>query len=1114
MEANNSNTSNPTTPVNNNRGGGSGRKSRPVRQRSNTDEDQKAKNKDSTPSGSEKKNRKETERSPFTGGRGGRGRGGLGFTPPRDAPKRNSRPQTPDQASSYPQQSYNNMPFNYNDENKKLSRPPRFSPLPGSFLEVNTPPKRERNDDDSNTNTPSYRKKGVGASPKPAASPLKSSADVPSEQKKKRRKRKAANSEQTTDEATPQKEGAEASGEKKRKRRPRKKKNAENGASDGQPKTPAKEKTAKSAANTPAGQKGKRSSPVYEEYWTEEQVEQAVKEGKAHLAELRVNPYNRSEGYSTVRGFGNDVMIEGRSQNRAFDGDVVVLVVAAKDEWVPLKVKEEDEEEAKAEIRHAEEEEEPVDIDLDALKVGSPEKDVESLQERMARVDLSDESTTESDEESDESEEGEEDESSDDAVPANNTAAPISSDTPSTDKPVDTPAVVNTPVKSAPISVPTTPATPSRTPSKAAPIMRPIGRVVAIKEARHKTRTFVGFLRPNSPKGGVRESDKAVQFVPLDKKHPKFLILRRDVPQEFLQKCDELKEILYAVKFWKWAIDMRMPLARDVKKIGLAGSIIAETQALITEYEVDDSDFHPRLVEGIPDKLEISPEEQALRRDFRDIRVFTIDPKTARDLDDALSCVKLDNGNFKVGVHIADVSHYIKPGSELDTVARGRSTSVYLVQECIPMLPRQLSENLCSLNPRLDRFAFSVEWELTPKGDIVSQWIGKSMIRTCCRLAYEDAQLVIDSGTIEDPKQRNLKSLEALYNLSLKNPAVEPHLIAQDILNLHSIAVNLREKRFASGALKLDSVRLSFTLDEDGNPTDYYQYIQRESNRLVEEFMLLANMSVAEFIYKVFPKAALLRRHPPPNERKMNDYVKFLSSLGIQLAGTSSAELHRYLETCHLRYPDIKNIRRILEELTTRPMQVAQYFCSAEIDDLQIKDYGHHYALNVPYYTHFTSPIRRYPDLIVHRTLQAALLATEQKPIPDGFVVPSESLKEWAVYCNNKKMNAKRAQEKSSHVYLCAYMKDHPLEEEAVVIELSRKVFAVFSMTIGERCRIFTEDLKCSRVDWQSDSKTLKLTWPSRSLAVNYFHTVPVRFTATNTHPADIKAQLLLDPSN
>ncbi len=186
------------------------------------------------------------------------------------------------------------MPFNYGEENKKLSHPPRFSPLPGSFLEVNTP-KRERDGNDSNTNTPSFRKKGLGASPKPGASPLKSSADVPSEQKKKRRKTKAANGEQAAGEAVPKQEGAEgATGEKKRKRRPRKKKNAEGG--EGQPKTPAKEQNNKSAANTPAGQKGKRSSPVYDEYWTEEQVEQAVKEGKAHLAELRVNPYNRSEG--------------------------------------------------------------------------------------------------------------------------------------------------------------------------------------------------------------------------------------------------------------------------------------------------------------------------------------------------------------------------------------------------------------------------------------------------------------------------------------------------------------------------------------------------------------------------------------------------------------------------------------------------------------------------------------------------------------------------------------------------------------------------------------------------------------------------------------------------
>ncbi len=185
------------------------------------------------------------------------------------------------------------MPFNYNEENKKLNHPPRFSPLPGSFLEVNTPPKRERNGNDNNT--PSYRKKSIGASPKPGSSPSKSLADVPSEKKKRRRNRKTENGEPAAGDTIHKNEGSDdTKGEKKkRKRRPRKK-NAE--GSEAQPKTPAKEKNNKSNVNTPAGEKNKKSSPVYEEYWTEEQVEQAVKEGKAHLAELRVNPYNRSEG--------------------------------------------------------------------------------------------------------------------------------------------------------------------------------------------------------------------------------------------------------------------------------------------------------------------------------------------------------------------------------------------------------------------------------------------------------------------------------------------------------------------------------------------------------------------------------------------------------------------------------------------------------------------------------------------------------------------------------------------------------------------------------------------------------------------------------------------------
>ncbi|KAK3104881.1 hypothetical protein FSP39_012289, partial [Pinctada imbricata] len=357
----------------------------------------------------------------------------------------------------------------------------------------------------------------------------------------------------------------------------------------------------------------------------------------------------------------------------------------------------------------------------------------------------------------------------------------------------------------------------------------------------------------------------------------------------------------------------------------------------------------------------IPREEYNNRKDFRNQCVFTIDPSTARDLDDALSIEILEDDLFEVGVHIADVSYFLQENTELDKVASNRATSVYLEQEVIPMLPRILCEELCSLNPDQDRLTFSVTWKMNSAGEIFEKWFGRSIIKSCTKLSYDHAQ-----GFIEDPdKDWNTDEL----------PPISEGFTVDDIkkrvLGLNKIAVNLRKGRFDNGALRLDQVKLQFSLDKETMmPNKYEVYEERDSNRLVEEFMLLANMDVADRIYKTFPEKAVLRRHPPPQARMADELSDRCEKLGVPIDISSAGALQRSL-WLYLGEDDFSKARmQVLVSMCVNPMQKAKYFCTGSIDDEEL---FRHYALNVPLYTHFTSPIRRYADVIVHRLLAAAL---------------------------------------------------------------------------------------------------------------------------------------------
>lgn len=486
-------------------------------------------------------------------------------------------------------------------------------------------------------------------------------------------------------------------------------------------------------------------------------------------------------------------------------------------------------------------------------------------------------------------------------------------------------------------------------------------KVVYISEKKH-SRAATGFLKLLANKNN-NLFQKYALFSPVDHRVPRIYVPLKDCPHDFVTRSKDYENTLFICRIVDWKEDCNFALGQLAKSLGQAGEIEPETEGILTEYGVDFSDFPSEVLECLPRNLPwtIPQEEFNKRRDLRKDCVFTIDPATARDLDDALSCRPLPDGSFEVGVHIADVSYFVPEGSELDQMAAERATSVYLVQKVIPMLPRLLCEELCSLNPMSDKLTFSVIWTLNAQGKILSEWFGRTVIRSCAKLSYTHAQSMIESPCQTLPEDQ-------LPPISPEHSIQEIH---QAILQLHAIAKELRAQRFVDGALRLDQVKLAFTLDhETGLPQGCHIYEYRDSNKLVEEFMLLANMAVAHRIHRAFPERALLRRHPPPQTKMLSDLAEFCGQMGLPVDFSSAGALNKSLTEM---FGDDKYSMARKEVLTTmcsRPMQMALYFCSGSLrDQAQFR----HYALNVPLYTHFTSPIRRFPDVLVHRLLAAAL---------------------------------------------------------------------------------------------------------------------------------------------
>ncbi len=455
------------------------------------------------------------------------------------------------------------------------------------------------------------------------------------------------------------------------------------------------------------------------------------------------------------------------------------------------------------------------------------------------------------------------------------------------------------------------------------------GSIVEIVE-RNKAR-YVGLIEVGSSYAFVKSDSRKMPY-------DIYVKFTRDTPAvENGQKV--------VVEVDDWDINSKNPTGRIVDVLGWAGDNDTEMHAILAEFGLPYG--FDREVEQEANAINgtISEKEYARRRDFRNVTTFTIDPDDAKDFDDALSVRRTEDGLWEVGVHIADVTHYVRPGSIVDCEAVERATSVYLVDRTIPMLPERLSNELCSLRPGEEKLCFSAVFTMNDNAEIIDRWFGRTVILSDKRFTYGEAQQIIETGYGE---------------------------FSTEILKLNELAQILRKERFAAGAMALERDEVRFELDEKGKPIGVRFKVFKESNQLIEEFMLLANRNVAEFVGKKGRKASgrtfVYRIHDKPNEEKLTKFSDFIVKFGYQIKsdkpGTVAKEINRLMKRIKGRAEE-----NVISILAVRAMAKAVY----STDNIG------HYGLAFPYYTHFTSPIRRYPDMMVHRLL-ADYLAGEPSP--------------------------------------------------------------------------------------------------------------------------------------
>ena len=489
---------------------------------------------------------------------------------------------------------------------------------------------------------------------------------------------------------------------------------------------------------------------------------------------------------------------------------------------------------------------------------------------------------------------------------------------------------------------------------------------------------------------GILEKKKDFGFVNTraSRMHTDFFI-----EKEELQHFEDGDKVI--VHFKDWPKRASSPFGKIIRSLGKSGNINTEMHAIMFDYGFPEE--FPKAIEKYAKDLNIGIEKEEIlrRRDFRKKSTFTIDPITAKDFDDAISFTPLENGKTEIGIHIADVSHYLKSNSILDKEAYERATSVYLVDRVVPMLPEVLSNGACSLRPQEEKYTFSAVFTVNNKMQIENEWFGKTVILSDHRFSYEEVQYMLDS---------NDKKVNAEVSLTEKEYEVSTEIF-EGIKKLDFFAKILREKRISNGALSFDRVEVKFNLDEENHPESIFFKSSKDAHKLVEEFMLLANRRVAEFIGKQKPKKPFIYRvHDTPDEEKLTNLKSIASKLGYQL-NLEAKQVNESLNNL-LKETNGKKEQELIDTLTIRCMSKAIY----------TSDNIGHYGLAFEYYTHFTSPIRRYPDVLVHRLLEF-YMSGEKK-------INSDALEEACIHSSNKEQLATKAERDSIKYMQVKFMED------------------------------------------------------------------------------------------
>ncbi|OAX83699.1 hypothetical protein ACJ72_01934 [Emergomyces africanus] len=580
-------------------------------------------------------------------------------------------------------------------------------------------------------------------------------------------------------------------------------------------------------------------------------------------------------------------------------------------------------------------------------------------------------------------------------------------------------------------------------------LLRPSSQATKEKQEAERQARDGGHSRHHHDR--QQEKPKIVWFKPTDKRVPLIAIPTEQAPRDFVEKHAGYANNIFVACIKRWPITSLHPFGTLVEQLGAMGDLKVETDALLRDNNFASDEFSEAVLKNVGfEKWSVKDEDEALlakRRDFRDETTFTIDPNGTKELDDAIHIKSLPHGKVEVGIHVADIAHFVKGNSLVDREAKKRGTGVYLMNRVVNMLPPRLATEICSLLPGEERLTVSVVFQVnSATGSVEGEpWIGKGIIKSSGKLTYDEVDAVL-SG----------------------KPDVELHgATAGDIKTLNDIAIKFREARFGNRSSNIPALRLLYQLDDENVPVEHNIFDTTPAHELIEELSHKANSFVAKKLLSALPDKAFLRRQAPPNFRRLQTFVDRMTRLGYDIDSTSSGTL----QTSLFKIEDVE-IRKGMETLLLKAMQRAKYYVAGSVSE----DQRQHYVLNLPVYTHFTNPSRRYADIIVHRQLEAVLAEVE---CTDDV----ENLTKTAEQCNNKKDSAQTAQEQSVHIESCRIMDKKRSEiggdliSEGIVLCVYESAFDVLIPEYGFEKRVHCDQLPLKKAEFRKEERVLELYW-------------------------------------